>query len=234
MTQGFPGLPIQLFEFLEELRLNNNREWFNANKETYRSYVVSPVIDFIEAMAPGLEKISDCYVADPRPNGGSMFRIYRDTRFSKNKQPYKTNVGCQFRHSAGKDAHAPGFYVHLEPGQVFFGGGIWKPPGPALANIREAISEKHEHWTRITTNKKFTQRFGDIQGDRLKRPPKGYATDHPAIEDLKYKSFFVMQEDDETLATSPDFIKEVNKAFKTAAPFMEFLTSSQDLPFNLK
>ena len=136
MKKSFPGFPQEMFQFLQELVSNNNRDWFNENKERYRNVVVTPVIDFIDAMRPRMEAISPHYVVDSRPHGGSMFRIYRDTRFSKNKQPYKEHVGCQFRHEAGKDAHAPGFYVHLATDEILFGGGVWNPAITSLTATR--------------------------------------------------------------------------------------------------
>jgi len=136
MATGFDGFPEEMFRFLRELKKHNDRDWFNANKERYKTHVVAPMVSFIEAMDGRLARVSDCFLADARPNGGSMFRIYRDTRFSKDKSPYKEHVACHFRHMSGKDAHAPGFYVHLEPGDVFFGGGIWHAPPPVL--IRSA------------------------------------------------------------------------------------------------
>lgn len=126
MNTTFSGFPEEMFSFLTDLGNNNNREWFSNNKERYENFVVEPVTRFIVAVGQFLPAISDVYIADTRRNGGSMFRIYRDTRFSKDKRPYKENVGCQFRHSAGKNVHAPCFYVHLAPAEVFIGGGIWK------------------------------------------------------------------------------------------------------------
>ena len=108
-----PCFQPDLFRFLDALRGNNNREWFQANKERYESDVKGPMLRFIGDFAPRLRQISPRFVADPRPNCGSLFRIYRDVRFSKDKTPYKTNAGAQFRHQAGKDAHAPGFYLHV-------------------------------------------------------------------------------------------------------------------------
>ena len=128
-----------LFDFLRDLRENNDREWFQANKGRYLAEVRDPMLDFIGAFAAPLAEISPHFVADPRPNGGSLFRIYRDTRFSRDKTPYKTNAGAHFRHAAGKDAHAPGFYLHLEPGMCFAGCGVWRPDGPTVTKIREAI-----------------------------------------------------------------------------------------------
>ena len=171
MASSFPGFPREMFSFLEQLAKNNNREWFNANKTRYKSDVVAPVMAFIDAIRPGLQDISPYYVADSRPHGGSMFRIYRDTRFSKDKRPYKENVGCHFRHIAGRNAHAPGFYLHLQPGNVFAGAGICQPPGPALDKIRTSIVENPDSWTKITGAKRFSDRFGEIRGDRLTRPP---------------------------------------------------------------
>ena len=120
------------FEFLEDLKANNNSEWFKANKERYIDEVRTPLQQFVLDFAPHLKKISPHFVADPRPVGGSIFRIYRDIRFSKDKTPYKTHAAAQFRHKGGKDVHAPGFYLHLAPGEVFAGFGIWRPDSPSL------------------------------------------------------------------------------------------------------
>lgn len=230
--KSFTGFPPSLFEFLNELSKNNNRTWFNENKERYKTSIVEPVADFITAMGERLPEISNCFIADPRPSGGSMFRIYRDTRFSNNKKPYKENVGCQFRHYLGKNAHAPGFYVHLEPSRVFFGAGIWKPDGQALDKIRTTIADSPVHWTKTTNDHTFKQRFGGLGGESLVRPPRGYAPDHPCINDLKRKSFIAFQDVDPGIALTPEFIDEVNQAFITAKPFMEFLTFALDLPFS--
>ena len=151
----FNGFPAELFTFLSDLAENNNRDWFNDNKIDYEQFVVEPVVDFIHAIAAPLETISSNFVADARRNGGSMFRIYRDTRFSRDKKPYKTNVGCHFRHVAGKTAHAPGFYFHLQPGNVFVGAGIWRPDGPTRANIRNAIIDKPDKWEDTFSDRKL-------------------------------------------------------------------------------
>jgi uncharacterized protein (TIGR02453 family) len=149
MADGFKGLPGDFFRFFEELAVNNDRAWFNANKDRYYESVINPISEFIVCMAPRLRRISPHYTADPRPHGGSMFRIYRDTRFSKDKSPYKTHAGVQFRHEAGKDAHAPGFYVHLAADGLFFGGGVWLPPSPQLGRIRDAIVDNARSWSHI-------------------------------------------------------------------------------------
>ena len=168
-----------LFDFLRDLRDNNDREWFAAKKGRYLAEVRDPMLDFIGAFAAPLAEISPHFVADPRPNGGSLFRIYRDTRFSRDKTPYKTNAGAHFRHAAGKDAHAPGFYLHLEPGMCFAGCGVWRPDGPTVTKIREAIDVERDAWTRVTTARDFTETF-ELEGDSLKRPPRGYEGRPPA------------------------------------------------------
>lgn len=224
----FPGFPNDLFRFLNDLSKNNNRDWFNENKDRYQKSVVFPVKDFIVAMGGQLHKISRNFVADPRTNGGSMFRIYRDIRFSKDKRPYKDNVGCQFRHVAGKTAHAPGFYVHLQPGIVFVGGGVWKPPNPVLDKIRTAIVEKPDKWSKVIKGSRF---FSTIEGEQLKRPPRGYEADHPFIEDLKRKSFFLKHDVKPSLIMKPDFMDETLQAFREAAPLMKFITNAMGLSF---
>ena len=117
-----------LFSFLADLRTNNNRDWFAANKDRYEEQLLEPALAFIDAFAPRLEKISPHFRADARPSGGSLFRIYRDTRFSKDKSPYKTNVGIHFRHERAKNAHAPGYYLHIGPVRSSPAAGFGTPP----------------------------------------------------------------------------------------------------------
>ncbi|MFT5768519.1 MAG: hypothetical protein ACI9H8_000476 [Lysobacterales bacterium] len=227
---SFSGFPKDLFKFFSELKQNNDRDWFNENKPRYIASVLTPMGAFIEAIAPGLKKISPYYVADPRVHGGSMFRIYRDTRFSKDKTPYKTHAACHFRHQAGKDAHAPGFYAHFEMDRLFFGGGIWRPPSKQLAIIREKIIDSPSEWGKIRKAKSALDR-GGIQGEGLIRPPRGYDPEHQHIEDLKRKSFFLMAQADPQLIESPELLDEVLSAFKAAARLNRFITESLGLPF---
>ena len=227
---GFEGLPKDYFAFFNELKRNNNREWFNDNKPRFRESVQEPLAAFVEAMAPRLKKVSKHFVADPRLNGGSVFRIYKDVRFSKDKTPYKTHGAVQFRHARGKDAHAPGFYVHLAPDEVFFGGGIWHPPSPQLLQIREAIRDKPKPWKTATTGAAFKKRFKSLRGDGLKRPPRGFDADDPLIEDIKRKSFFAMKEGTLAQTKKPTFAGDVEAAFKDAKPLMKFLCDAVDAP----
>lgn len=229
MTE-FQGFPEDFFAFFEDLKRNNARDWFNENKSRYTESVVNPISAFIVSMRPHLKKISTHYTADPKPHGGSMFRIYRDTRFSKDKTPYKTHAGIQFRHEAGKDAHAPGFYVHLAAEGVYFGGGIWNPPGPQLGRIRDFIADNARSWSRISNANKVKE-TGGIKGDSLKCPPRGFDAEHVHIDDLKRKSFYIMTELDAAEALKPDFVEVVTEGFRRAAPLNRFITDALDLPF---
>ncbi len=231
MTQTFAGFPKDFFAFFRELKAHNERPWFEANKQRFRDSVQAPMSAFIGAMAPQLSKISKSFVADPRPNGGSMFRIYRDIRFSKDKRPYKEHAACNFRHAAGKDVHAPGFYMHFAPDEVFFGGGMWMPPADALANIREAIAKKPAAWKAVKSDKAFVRMLNGVEGEALTRPPRGFDPEHPLIEDIKKKSFFAMHESSVKVAGSPKLLDAVAQTFTAVAPLMRFLCSSQGVKF---
>lgn len=229
---SFEGFDKSFFAFFRELAKNNDRAWFEANKPRYKEIVVGTCVSFIEAMGPRLKKISPHFVADARPNGGSMFRIYRDTRFSKEKTPYKTHAGIHFRHDAGKDAHAPGFYLHLEPTQVFFGGGVWMPDSSTLGKVRDAIVAKTPAWKKARTAASVVETYGDLgEGDPLTRPPKGYPADHPMIDDLKKKSFFVTTTATVSQAGDPKFVDQVAGAYGDAKPLMRFLTEAVGAAF---
>lgn len=159
-----------------------------------------------------------------------MFRIYRDTRFSKDKTPYKTHAACHFRHEAGRDAHAPGFYLHIETDRVSIGGGIWRPPSKQLGQIREFIADNPSAWEKLTRSAAVRKMSG-IQGDSLKRPPRGFDADARHIEDLKRKSFFLMSTTDAELALGPDLVSESAKVFRTVGKLNHFITDALELQF---
>lgn len=228
---AFNGLPADYFKFFKELSANNNREWFNDNKPRFRASVQEPLAAFVEAMAPRLKKVSKHFVANPSLNGGSVFRIYKDVRFSKDKTPYKTHGAVHFRHALGKDAHAPGFYVHLDPKEIFYGGGIWHPPSPALLQIRETIRDKAGIWKKATTSAAFIKRFDGVHGDGLTRPPRGFDADDPMIDDIKRKSFFAMATGKPADARKPSFCDDVESAMKDAKPMIKFLCDALGAPF---
>jgi len=227
----FGGFDKDFFSFFHGLKANNDRAWFEANKPRFREDVQGPMSDFIAAMAPHLGKLSKHFVADPRPNGGSMFRIYRDVRFSKDKRPYKEHAACQFRHRLGRDVHAPGFYVHLAPDEVFFGGGMWMPDPDALLKIRQRIAERPADWKKAVSDNRFVQAFGGIEGEQLTRPPKGFDPAHPFIADIRRKSFVAGVDSSAKAAQSPAFVEDVAQAFRALTPLMRFLCAALVVPY---
>jgi uncharacterized protein (TIGR02453 family) len=220
----------ELFAFLADLRANNNREWFAANRDRYEEHLLEPALEFINAFAPRLERISPHFRADARPSGGSLFRIHRDTRFSKDKTPYKTNLGIHFRHEQAKDVHTPGYYLHIGPGEVFAGGGIWHPGTEAATRIREAIVADPERWRRATRTGAFAKRL-ELGGDSLKRVPHWADPDDPLGDDLKRKDFFGWARLNEDDVIAPGFVAEYARICRTTAPLMQFLCDALEVPY---
>ena len=218
------------FAFLRDLAENNDRAWFQANKSRYDDVVKEPAIRFILEFAPALKSISPHFRADPRTNGGSLFRIHRDIRFSKDKSPYKTHTGIQFRHDLGKDAHAPGFYLHLEPGACFVGLGIWRPDGATLRMIREGLVEDPAGWRKAVGGKAFRNRF-QLSGDSLIRAPKGFDPLHPLAEDLKRKDFIAVSPLTEDTVTAKEFLKTFTSICAAGKPFVAYLCKALEVPF---
>jgi len=218
------------FDFLDNLQANNNRDWFNENKQRYEDLVRTPSLNFITDMAGELPLVSEHFLAIPKKIGGSLMRVYRDTRFGHDKTPYKTNIGIQFRHEAGKDVHAPGFYLHVERGNCFIGAGIWRPDSIALHKIREAIMEKGGLWQRVSSDKAFLKKFA-LQGESLKTAPRGIAKDHPMIEELRRKDFIAIANISGKDAKSKNLRGLVLEHFQLAGPVMEFLCKSLNLRY---
>ena len=210
------------FKFLDELAANNNRAWFEENKPRYEALVREPALDFIEAMDPALRKFAPNFRAEPRKMGGSLMRVFRDTRFSRDKTPYKTNIGIQFRHALGKDIHAPGFYVHIAKDECFFAVGCWHPEADALGKIRDLIAKKPEKWFAARDDKKFNAQW-ELWGDTLTRPPRGYDANHAAIADLKRKDLVALAPLSVAEVTGAGLVKLAGKRFAETAPFMKFL-----------
>ncbi len=217
-------------EFLDQLADNNNRPWFQENKLRYEDQVLEPAMAFIRAFQPRLKRISPYFVASDRRVGGSLMRVYRDTRFVKDGAPYKTNVGIQFRHEQGRDVHAPGFYVHIAPGECFLAVGLWRPEPEPLAQIRQAIVEWPDRWRRVRDERKFRARFS-LEGGSLKRPPRGLPADHPAIEDLKRTDFIGLEELEERDVLGKGYLEHVAASFTASHPFMRFLCDALKVPF---
>jgi uncharacterized protein (TIGR02453 family) len=212
-----------LFAFLSELREHNDREWFAANKARYEDELVEPARDFVEAFGPLLYEISPHFRADPRRVGGSLFRIYRDTRFSKDKTPYKTNLGLFFRHERAKEVPAPGFYLHVGPGECFCGAGIYHPERATSNRIRAAIAADPDGWRAARGSR-------ELVGSALKRPPAGFDRDHPLIEDLKRKDFACVARLPDAAVTAPGFVEDYAQRCREALPLVRFLCGALDVP----
>jgi uncharacterized protein (TIGR02453 family) len=225
VTVEEPSFSPELFAFLRELVDNNDREWFTAHKARYVAEVQEPALAFVEDVGLRLPEVSRHFVADARTTGGSLFRIYRDIRFSKDKTPYKAHAGIQFRHERARDAHAPGYYLHLEPGSVFMACGTWHPDRDALHAIRTAIAARPSRWQTIVEEPAFRQHFR-LGGETLKRPPAGFDRDHPLVDELKRKDFIAVAGLTEADATAGDFLDRFLDLCAAAGGFMRFLCDS--------
>jgi uncharacterized protein (TIGR02453 family) len=212
-----PHFTPKLFSFLRDLAENNDRQWFAANKERYERDVRGPALRFVADFGQRLSRIAPKLVADPRPVGGSMFRIHRDTRFSRDKSPYKNHVGLHFFHESAKKAPSvPGFYLHLTPGESFAASGIWHPDAAALARLRQAIAAPSPEWMALKRSKL------PIEGGALKRPPRGFSADHPFIDDLKRTDFVTSVRLDDHDICKPGFIDDFAAACRKMTPLTRF------------
>jgi uncharacterized protein (TIGR02453 family) len=218
------------FAFLRELARNNDRDWFQRHRDTYEERVREPALRFIVEFAPRLKAISPHFRADPRPSGGSLFRIYRDVRFSKDKSPFKTHTGIQFRHDDGRDAHAPGFYLHLEPAGCFMAAGSWRPDGGAVRKIRERLLEDPAAWRKAVGGVTF-RRHLTMDGERLARVPPGFDPAHPLAEALRWKDFVAVAVIEESRVSAPGFLAEFTRLCRAGAPLVGFLCAALELPF---
>lgn len=223
-----PYITPALFEFFKELKSHNSRNWFASNKQRYEEIVREPLLQFIADFAEPLAGISQHFIADPRRQGGSLFRAHCDTRFAKDKSPYKTAAGIHFRHRAANNVHAPGFYLHLEPNNVFFGAGIWKPDSSALVKIRDAIAAKPDAWKKLVSDQNLANVF-QFEGDKTKSAPRGFDAGHPCIEDIKRKDFIIVAHLDEKLVCSPQWLTHYAELCEQSKPLMRFLTTALEL-----
>lgn len=218
------------FDFLQDLEVHNERDWFKANQERYESVVRGPMLQFIEDLeAPMQAKVSPRLTADARKVGGSLFRIQRDVRFSNDKSPYKTNTGAFFRHDAGKDVTAPGLYLHLEPGNCFMGGGVYRPPNDALKKLRTAVVDAPDDW--LAVRDAPAMRNWEFGGDSLKRAPKGFDADLPLIEDLRRTSFIVSRPLTEKQMTSSKLLDLFVDRGAEISPFLAWVAGALGLDF---
>ena len=226
----FTGFPKDSIKFFKDLEKNNNRNWFAENKARYEDVLLNPALELVTEIAEPLrKKVSPHFLAVAKKSGGSLMRIYRDIRFSKNKTPYKTNLGIHFRHEAGKDVHAPGFYFHIDAKEIFVGAGIWHPDSKTLGMIRSLIDDDPKYWKRSKNSKAFKSAF-ELHGDSLKRPPRGYDANHPLIDDLKRKDHIGLLSLSRSDIYDRKLIDKLITNFKAAKPFVRFLCDAIHQP----
>lgn len=214
------------FSFLEELAANNDRAWFARNRDRYERHVKLPALRLVEDIGPELGRISPHFSATPR----SVFRIHRDTRFSRDKSPYKTHLGIQFRHQASGDVHAPGFYFHLEPASVFAALGMWRPPAAAARSVRERMTEDPAAWRRAAHDGAFIAGFR-LEGEKLVRTPRGFDPESPLADDLRWKDFVAVRPLTRRVASSRRLPAELAAIYAEGAEFMRFLCGAVGVAF---
>ncbi len=218
------------FRFLRALDRHNEREWFHTHKADYERHVREPFLQLISDLHAPLQTISAHYQADPRKNGGSLFRIYRDTRYSHSKLPYKPWQGARFAHERRREIEAPSFYLHIQPGDCFAGGGMWHPEPDALKHVRGFIVDNPAAWKRATRSKAFREHL-QLGGESLVRAPRGYDPTHELIDDLKRKSFVASASFTEELACSDHLLTWTMATFKRSASLVDYLCAAQELEF---
>ena len=220
----FAGFPREALRFFRRLKKNNNREWFLAHKGEFDDFVKAPMQALVSALQPGFQSFAPEFDLDPAK---SIFRIYRDVRFSKDKSPYKTHIAAHFVIPGNKKGvEGSGYYLQIAPSEVFLGGGIYIPDGDQLKSIRHAISAQSEEFLRIIKNTAFRKQFGALEGNRLQRVPTGYSTEDSLAEFLKLKQFFVGLQFKDDDCEDEQFVNLCLKVCKTAAPFVDFLNKA--------
>ena len=220
----------KLFEFLTELSENNDRDWFKANKPRYETEVLDPAVELVSQLQKPLSRVAPMLSAIPKRHGGSVMRIYKDTRFSKEKTPYKTNVGISLRHEANDTIHAPGVYLHLDPAECFLGVGCWRPERTSLAAIRSAIAERPRDWQRATASKRFSAAY-QLAGESLKTAPRGYPRTHSQIKDLRRVDFIGIAPLEPNELTAPDIAQRLISGIQSARSLMIFLCDAIGVPY---
>ena len=218
------------FAFLHALARNNNRPWFHAHQADYERHVREPFLQLIADLQAPLTKISAHMRADPRKVGGSLFRIHRDTRFANDKTPYKTWAGARLFHERSREIEAPSYYIHLQPGDCFVGGGVWHPQPPTLKRIRDFLVDNPEAWKRATRSRAFAAHYR-FWGESLTRPPRGFPADHPLLDDLKRRNQAAGCALDAALMCSGELRPVLVDHFRRLAPFIDYLCAALDLPF---
>jgi uncharacterized protein (TIGR02453 family) len=220
MNPVFAGFPPEGMTFMRGLKKNNKREWFQPRKEIYEQKVKAPMLDLVTALMGRLADFAPDHVADPNK---AIYRIYRDTRFSNNKTPYKTHIAAVFPRRNLEKHGGAGYYFSVSPEEIEVGGGVYMPPPESLRAIRGYLCEHYEEFRGILSARNVRRLFGNLWGDRLSRVPKGFAPDHPAADLLRMKQFLLFATLDAKLATTPKLYRELLTRFEAMTPFLQFL-----------
>lgn len=220
LAASFDGFPKEMVTFFRGLKRNNRREWFQPRKHLFEEHIKEPMTRLVEALNSDFAKFAPEYVSDPKK---AIFRIYRDTRFSPDKTPYKTHIACSFGRRGGEHMSVSGFYFSVSANEIEVAGGIYHPATDTTLLVRTYISENYEELRRILAAKRLRQLLGELQGDELSRAPKGFDTCHPAINLIKKKDWILAASLDPGLATRPRLYPEIVDRFRAMAPLVEFL-----------
>jgi uncharacterized protein (TIGR02453 family) len=228
---SFAGFSKQFGAFFTGLKKNNSKAYFDAKREIYENVVKAEMAAFILAVGEGLKKISPYFMADPRV-GGSMYRLHRDIRFSANKMPYKTHCAALFYHQQGGRHELPAFYFQIDPDTVMFAAGHYMVSPEHVELIRRAIDHNGDLLAAILKKSACKKRFGAIEGEKLKKPPRGYGEDHPHVELLKLKQYLLEEEEPvKKWIDDPRIVKRTLDSFRASAPLVQFLCTALNVPF---
>ena len=219
------------FKFLRALAKNNDKTWFNEHKQQYEDHVRQPFLRLLTDLQPDLAQVSEHFRSDPKTVGGSLFRIYRDARFSNDKSPYKPWQGARLFHERRKQVAAPSFYVHLQPGQCFVGAGLWHPEPPTQRRVRQFIFDNPGSWKAAAHAPRFRKRFEFESSEVLSRPPRGFPADFEMIEDLKHRNFVFSRHIEDADMTGPRLRQHLGADLVALGPFVDYLCAALDLEF---
>jgi uncharacterized protein (TIGR02453 family) len=217
---SFPSFTPKTLAFLRQLKRNNDRAWFHAHRDEYEAHVRAPMLAFVTALAKDFSRFAPEMVADPKV---SLFRQWRDTRFSEDKSPLKTNIAAVFPNRTLGRMNGAGLYFEIAPQWVWIGGGIYQPDTSQLQALREHVAGHHRRLDKIVKGTTFTRTCGGLKGDRLTRVPRGFDKGHPAAHYLQQKQFLGFREEKAEFATEPDFYKQLLTTFAALAPLCRFL-----------